>query len=84
MIDDLTADQRSRMDSKACRASNRACFLVSEDKTEDRMTHKEAASEESCSKCLAKHLKGGKSAFGHCLQIGFFHALMEILMYVIS
>ena len=26
--------------------------------------HKQAATEGGCSKCLAKHLKGGNSAFG--------------------
>ena len=33
-----------------------ACFSLPEDKTEDRKTHKQAATEGSCSKILEKHL----------------------------
>ena len=39
------------------------CFIT-EDKTEGRKTHKQVATEGSCSKVLTKHLKGGKSVFG--------------------
>jgi len=51
--------------SVTCSQPNRACFSLTEDKTEGRKTHKQAAAEGSCSKGLAKHLKGGNSAFGH-------------------
>ncbi len=36
--------------------SNRACFSVTEDKTEGRKTHKQAATQGGCSEDLAKHL----------------------------
>ena len=41
-----------------------SCFSLTEDKSEGRMTHKQAATEDGCSKDLANHLKGGNSAFG--------------------
>ena len=39
-------------------------FSLTEDKTEGRKTHKQAATEDGCSKDLAKHLKEGNPAFG--------------------
>ena len=48
---------------------NWACFSLTEDKTEGRETHRQAATEGGCSKDLTKHLKGGNSAFADIYEL---------------
>lgn len=49
----------------------RTCFSVTEDKTEYKVTQKQTATQSSCSKVLAEHLKGANATFGSELQTVF-------------
>lgn len=50
--------------SVAWSQSNRAYFSVTEDKTENRETHKHAAAADGCSKGWVENFKKGNAAFG--------------------
>ncbi len=60
-------------------SNNRAYFPVTEDKTEDRKTHKHAATQGGCSEDLAK---GGNSEFGDVHGQRFFIQLLKLHLYL--
>ncbi len=86
LFEGIEMEYSSMAKSVAWSQSNRACFSVTEDKTEGRKTYKQAATQDGCSEDLAKHLQGGNSEFGdvHGLQTTGSHWLQRIFIQVLK